>query len=62
MNEILRRKCKELKCFQGVSYIELAEHLEIKRNSFYSWLKGYYNLSQARLERLQEIIELFQEG
>ena len=61
MNEILRKKFKELKCFQGVSYIELAEHLDIKKNSFYNWLKGYYDLSPERQERLQEIITLFQE-
>lgn len=45
MNEELRRKCKELKAFQDISYQEMATYLEIKRNSFYNWLKGYYNLS-----------------
>lgn len=45
MNDELRRKCKELKAFQDISYKEMATYLEIKRNSFYNWLKGYYNLS-----------------
>ena len=56
MNEILRKKCKELKCFQGVPYVELAEHLEIKKNSFYNWLKGYYELGEEKQRRLLDVI------
>ena len=56
MNDIMRRKCKELKCYCDVPYIEMAEYLEVKRSSFYSWLKGNYNFSPERLERLQEIV------
>lgn len=46
MNEALRRKVKELKVYQDISYKEVAEYLEIQRNSFYNWLKGYYNLNE----------------
>lgn len=56
MNELMRKKCKELKCFAGIPYKEIAEYLEVKRNSFYNWLKGDYNFSPERLERLQEIV------
>ena len=56
MDEIMRKKCKELKCFCGISYKEIAEYLEVKRNSFYNWLNGDYNFSAERLERLQEIV------
>ena len=56
MNDIMRLKCKELKIFYDVPYIEMAEYLEVKRSSFYSWLKGNYNFSPERLERLQEVI------
>lgn len=52
----MRLKCKELKIFYDVPYIEMAEYLEVKRSSFYSWLKGNYNFSPERLERLQEVI------
>ena len=62
MNEILRKKCKELKCFQGVPYVELAEHLEIKKNSFYNWLKGYYDFSEERQARLKDVIACLKEG
>ena len=61
MNELMRKKCKELKCFQGVSYIEIAEHLEIKKNSFYNWLKGQYTFSQERQNRLKEVITCLKE-
>ena len=56
MNDILRFKCKELKLYCDVPYIEIAGYLEVKKSSFYSWLKGNYNFSPERLARLQEII------
>ena len=55
-NEILRKQVKELKIYQNISYQEIAEYLEIKRNSFYNWLKGYYNLSEYNQRKLEEII------
>jgi len=39
-NEILRREAKKLKVYQDIKYTELAEYLEINKNSFYNWLKG----------------------
>jgi transcriptional regulator with XRE-family HTH domain len=50
-----------LKALQNVTYTEIAEHLEISRNSFYNWLKGYYNLSADKENRLNEIINLLSE-
>ena len=44
MNEELRERVKLLKALQNISYKEMAEYLEIKQDSFYCWLKGYYNL------------------
>lgn len=61
MNERLREQCRLLKALQGVSYRELAELLEIKQDSFYCWLKGYYDLGAERQERLNEIIETIKE-
>lgn len=61
MQEKLREKVKLLKALQNVSYTELAAHLEIHKNSFYNWLKGYYNLSTEKTERLIEIINLISE-
>lgn len=58
MQENLRKQVKLLKALEDVSYTEIAEHLEIQRNSFYNWLKGYYNLSPEKEKRLYEIIEL----
>lgn len=49
MNEILRKEVKLLKALQGVSYKELAEeYLGIRQDSFYAWLKGYYNLGEEK--------------
>ena len=61
MQEKLRNKVKLLKAFQNVSYTSIAEDLEIHRNSFYNWLKGYYNLSAEKEKRLTEIINLISE-
>ena len=62
MNEELRKQCKELKVFQGVAYNEIAEYLEVKRNSFYNWLKGYYDFSEERQARLKDVIACLKEG
>lgn len=62
MNDELRKKCKELKIFQNVPYSEIAALLDIKKNSFYNWLKGYYNLSETRQEQLKEILSCLKQG
>lgn len=42
-NEELRKEVKLLKAFQDITYREIAEYLEIRISSFYSWLKGQYD-------------------
>ncbi|MDY5468761.1 MAG: hypothetical protein SPG25_06255 [Eubacteriales bacterium] len=61
MDDFLRNECKYLKCYQGISYKEIAEYLEIRQDSFYSWLKGYYSFSIERQQKLKEIIETLRE-
>ena len=61
MNDFLRKEVKLLKAIQGISYKEIAEFLEIQRNSFYNWLKGYYNFSDERQARLYEVIACLKE-
>ena len=56
MNEELRERVKLLKALQNISYKEMAEYLEIKQDSFYCWLKGYYDLGSKKQKRLNEII------
>ena len=56
MNNELRKQVKLLKALQGISYKELAEYLEIKVNSLYSWLRGNYDFSEKRLCMLQNVI------
>lgn len=59
MNEDLRKKCKELKVFQDVPYKDIATQLGLKKNSFYNWLRGYYNLSIEKQQELQNILSNF---
>ncbi|MEF2837607.1 MAG: hypothetical protein U0N82_07780 [Oscillospiraceae bacterium] len=61
MDDFLRNECKYLKCYQGISYKEIAEYLEIRQDSFYSWLKGYYRFSIDRKEKLKGIIDTLRE-
>ena len=56
MDEYLRKECKLLKAFQGISYTELAEYLEISASSFYNWLSNSYEFGVERQRKLQEII------
>ena len=62
MNEYLRKEVKMLKALQGISYKELAEYLEVKVNSLYSWLRGNYDFGEDRLHRLQSIISDLKES
>lgn len=57
----LRKQVKELKMYQNISYKEIAEYLEIKQSSFYSWLNNQYELSFYKQMRLQEIIGLLKD-
>lgn len=61
MNEKLRNEVKLLKALQGVSYKEIAGFLEIRQDSFYNWLKGYYDLGEERQRRLFEVISCLKE-
>ena len=61
MNDFLRKECKYLKLFQNVSYKEMAEYLEIRPDSFYNWLKGYYELGDEKQRRLLDVIACLKE-
>lgn len=55
-DKILRRKCRELKVFQNISYKTIAKRVEISADSFYSWLRGNYTFSPARSRLLERVI------
>ena len=61
VNEYLRKEVKLLKALQGISYKEIAEFLEIRQDSLYNWLCGYYDLGTQKQKRLNEIIETLKE-
>lgn len=62
MNDVLRKEVKLLKALQGVSYKELAEeYLGIRQDSFYAWLKGYYNLGEEKQKQLYDIVVTLKE-
>lgn len=57
----LRENVRLIKARQGITFKELAEYLEIKQGSFLNWLNGWYELSEAKQQRLQEILDTLQE-
>ncbi len=61
-NTILRKRVKLLRALQDIKYKEIAEYLEINKNSFYNWLKGQYDLSNEKQIRLAEIISNLKEN
>ena len=61
MNDKLRKEVKLLKALQGISYKEVAEFLEIRQDSFYNWLKGYYEFGHTRQARLIDVISCLKE-
>ena len=61
MNDYLRKEVKLLKAIQGISYKEIAEYLEIRQDSLYNWLCGYYELGKSKQMRLSDIISNLKE-
>ena len=61
MNDFLRKEVKLLKAIQGIPYKEIAEFLEIRQDSFYNWLKGYYNFGEERQARLYDVVACLKE-
>lgn len=61
MNDYLRNEVKLLKALQGITYKEIAEYIEIKQDSLYCWLKGYYDFGEDRIARLQYILTCLKE-
>ena len=61
MNEYLRKKAKELKCYQSISYKELCSYIDITQGSFYAWLHGAYELGEERQQQLLEVIRNLEE-
>lgn len=57
MNEELIKNVKEIKMFYNVPYSRLADALGLKRNSFYNWVNGYYQLSPNNQRKLYKIIQ-----
>ena len=61
MNDTLRKECRLLKAIQNISYKELASYLEVKDDSFYSWLKGYFDFGIQKQYKLKSIIDNIKE-
>ena len=57
----LRKQVKLLKAIQGISYKEIAEILEIKQSSFYSWLNNYYDLGEEKETVLNYLVSNLRE-
>ena len=62
INDYLRKEVKLLHALQGIKYKEIAEYLEIKQDSFWSWLHSYYDFGSEKQQRLEEIIETLKVG
>ena len=55
--EEMRKRVKMAKAMNNdIYYKDFAEYLCVSQNSFYNWLKGYYNLSNRKLNKLNEIV------
>lgn len=54
--DILRNQVKIAKATEDIKYKDLADYLEIHVNSFYNWLKGYYDLSYEKAKSLESLI------
>lgn len=61
MNDFLRKEVKQLKAKQDITYKEIASYLEIRDDSFYSWLRGNYNFGYEKQKKLEYIVDCLTE-
>lgn len=55
----LRQQIKFLKVLNNINYKTISNELGIKPKSFYSWLKGSFNLSPENNRKLETIINKY---
>ena len=58
MQDKLRNQVKIMKALYGdiYTYQDIADYLDIKINSFYNWLNGYYELGESKEAKLKELL------
>ena len=56
-DEMLRKEVKALKAFQGITYKQIADKLEIKQRSMYNWLRGEFDLGANKKRKLYQILK-----
>lgn len=57
MQEILRKQVKIAKaCNDDIYYKDFAEYLDITEHAFYNWLSGYYELSNKKAAKLNDVV------
>lgn len=56
-DEMLRKEVKALKAFQGITYKQIADKLEIKQRSMYNWLRGEFDLGANKKRKLYYILK-----
>ena len=58
--ENLRVRIRLLKALYNVPYKIYSEHLQIHKNSFYNWLKGYYTLGDDKFIALTNYVTILE--
>lgn len=55
--DFLRKQVKHAKAEYDDIYLkDFATYIDITEHAFYNWLNGYYDLSEAKRNKLQAII------
>lgn len=56
-HEILRLQIKlACACNNDIKIKHFAEYIDINENSFYNYMSGYYNISESKARKLQDIV------
>lgn len=55
--DFLRKQVKHAKAeYDDIFFKDFATYIDITEHAFYNWLHGYYNLSNSKIIKLQEIL------
>ena len=57
-DDYLRNKVKLMKALGTIgNYIEIAELIDVKKKSFYNWLRGEYSFGDKKRQLLSRVID-----
>ena len=58
LNEKYRQELRVIKANTSISFKQMKEYLGLSTSGFYHWINDYYDLSEEKIEKVAQMIEV----